>query len=297
MSDRYSTSDAALRDAYELSIGALVVPWLRLTGLTDAADLLDDVNPIAPGAVTNALKQAAESAFASTRNADDSVFEQARVQLTERLAGDLPDQYVRAVYDEFADAMSQSRLAERVNVQAQVDDVAEVVMLLWGTADGLSLMEVQGALTVLMGTVFHGLDAQAMSHVDVDAATSMVADAARSQLSAAPAAAREAAGRYFDVNPVWAPDDAVDLAEESSGKGARLLQILKAGNTVGPTHRVQVIDLVTGDVVHSVDTTVASTAGINIHAKRRSGELHDHDVALWFASPDVCHFDCDYCRT
>jgi hypothetical protein len=89
----------------------------------------------------------------------------------------------------------------------------------------------------------------------------------------------------------------VDLAEEVAGRAYRLRSALSAGSaTTGPTHRVQVIDVATGEVVHSVDTTVASTAGMNIHAKRRDGELKDHQVALWFASPDVCHFDCGYCR-
>lgn len=64
------------------------------------------------------------------------------------------------------------------------------------------------------------------------------------------------------------------------------------------THRVTVTDM-TGKVlsITSVDATLAGTDADAYRYPLTGEPLSDADKAIFVATPDICPFDCDHCRS
>jgi hypothetical protein len=284
-----------LQDAYTRLTGVLD-PWLRLTGLDEEADVLADVNPTAPGEVVDALMSAGISAFTKSQGAVLGKHQAVADRLKSLLVpAGLPQTQLLGVVAAFTSAWRQAQAQARVDVLSLERPLAKVVSQLWADP-ALPDDDAAAAVNMLLSGVHRQLDGQAMDQVDAYAAAEVVADAVRHDPGIAVSVAGYTAGQFFDAHPFCAPDEASLLLASQGPQVSDLLEVAGFSAPAGATHRVQVIDLSTGAVVRSMDHTVDDTAGMNIDEQRRTGQLRDADVALWFSSPDVCPFDCDYCR-
>jgi hypothetical protein len=284
-----------LQDAYTRLTGVLE-PWLRLADLGEEADVLAAVDPTVPGEVVNGLMVAGMSAFTKSQAAVLGKHQSVADQLASSLKPiGLSGAQLLAVTGACMAPWRAAQSGARVDVLSLERPLAKVVSQLWGDPV-LADRDADAAVNLLLTGVLRQLDARSWGQVDVHAAVQAVARAVLRDPGFALSVASYTAGRFFDANPFAGSDDADRLLASQSSQVSDLLEVAGFSAVAGATHRVQVIDLSTGAVVRSMDHTVDDTAGMNIDQQRRSGQLGDEDVALWFSSPDVCPFDCDYCR-